>query len=118
MADQPPELELSPLDQIRQTEAEVTRKIAATRKVAEQLVEDAHKQAAILKREARESGTREGQARYKALISKTEEEAQALIAEAQSQAKKLRRHGKERMQIGVNRGANFVINLAEDTKDI
>ena len=41
MVDQTSGLDLSPLDQVRQTEAEVTRKIAAARKAAEQILEDA-----------------------------------------------------------------------------
>jgi len=117
MVDQSSELDISPLDQIRQTEADVTRKIAAARNSAEQILEEAHRQAAALKQEARETGTREGQARYKAIIAKSEEESQALVAEAQSQAKKLRRRGKERMRVAVSCAVNFIINLTEGTKE-
>jgi vacuolar-type H+-ATPase subunit H len=118
MVDQPSLIDLSPLDQIRQTEAEVTRQIAAARKSAEQIVDDARRQAASLKREAWDVGTQEGQALYNTSLSKAEEEARELIAEAQDQAKKLRRRGKERMQMAVSQAVHFVINLAEETKDI
>jgi vacuolar-type H+-ATPase subunit H len=114
MAEQPPELELSPLDQIRQTEAEVTRRIAAARITAEQIVEQARQQAAALKREASESGRREGQARYQTSLSNAEEEARALVAEAQEQADQLRRRGDKRMQLAVNRAFNFLISLVEE----
>lgn len=116
MVDQSSGLNLSPLDQVRQTEAEVTRKIAAARKAAEQILEDARWQAAALKREAWESGTHEGQARYKTSLSKAEEESQALVADAHDQAKKLRRRGKERLQAGVSCAVDFVIKLAEDAE--
>lgn len=117
MADTTPDLDLSPLDQIRQTEAEVTRKIAAARKAAEQILEDARRQVAALKQEARDAGTREGDARYRAMISKAEEDARALVEEAQYQAKLLRRRGQRRMPVAVSSAVNFVINLAEDVEE-
>ena len=117
MVDQPSLIDLSPLDQIRQTEAEVTRQVAAARKAAEQILDDARQQAAALKREAWETGTHEGQALYDTSLSKAEEEARELIVEAQDQAKKLRRRGKERMQMAVSHAVHFVINLAEDAKE-
>lgn len=114
MNDQPSELDLSPLDQIRQTEAEMTRMIAAARQNAEQILKDARRQAATLKQEAIENGTREGQASYRALISKAEEESRALVAEAKMQAKKLRRRGQEQMQTGVSLAIHIIINHTED----
>lgn len=117
MVDQNPDLDLSPLDQIRRTEAEVTRKIAAARKAAEQILEETRRQVATLKQEALETGTREGRANYNALISKAEEESRALVAEAQYQAKMLRRRGQGRMPKAVSDAVNFVINLAEDVEE-
>jgi vacuolar-type H+-ATPase subunit H len=117
MADQSPELDLSPLDQIRQTEAEVARKIAAARKAAEQIVEQARQQAAALKREAVESGRGEGQARCQTALSNAEEESRALVAEAQDQADMLHRRGAERMELAVHRALSFVINLPDEVKE-
>jgi vacuolar-type H+-ATPase subunit H len=117
LAEQSSELDLSPLDQIRQTEAEVARKIAAARKASEQIVEQARQQAAALKREAVESGRGEGQARCQTALSDAEEEARAFVAEAQDQADRLRRRGAERMQQAVRGALIFVIDLEEEEKE-
>jgi len=117
MVDQNLDLDLSPLDQIRQTEAEVTRKIAAARKAAEQILEDARRQVAVIKQEAQDSGTTEGNARYKAIITKAEEESRALVAEAQYQAQVLSRRGQQRMPAAVNDAVNLIIHLVEDGEE-
>lgn len=109
MVDQSPEFALSPLDQIRRTEAEVTRQIAVARERADQILKDAQRQAAVLRQEAREAGAREGQARYRVTVSKAEEEAIAIIAEAKTQAKKLRRRGQNQMPEGVRLAVNLII---------
>jgi vacuolar-type H+-ATPase catalytic subunit A/Vma1 len=54
MTDQPPDLNLSPLDQIRQTEADVLRKTAAARKTAEEILENFRLQSEALTRILRE----------------------------------------------------------------
>jgi vacuolar-type H+-ATPase subunit H len=117
MADQPSEINLSPLDQIRQTEAEVTRKIAAARESAEKILKDAHRQANAIKQEASETGTQEGKARYRAIISETEEESHAIVAEAKAQARRLRQSGQGQMQTCVRLAINFVILRAENEKE-
>ena len=117
MVDQSPEIDLSPLDQIRQTEAEMTRKVAAAREHAEQILKDAHRQANAIKQEASQTGTQEGEARYRAIISKTEEEARAIVAEAKAQARSLRQRGQERMQTGVKLAINFIVVQAENEKE-
>lgn len=114
MVEQTSEIELSPLDQIRQTEGEVTRRIAAAREKSEEILENARKQAAVLKHAAHEAGKREGQAGYKEIISRAEEEANALVADAHYQAEKLRRRGQQRMKNGVIYAVNIVIGLAEE----
>ena len=86
-------VERSPLDQIRQAEAEVTRRVAAARQVAEDAIREARAQAADLKRQARESGHREGLADFQATVSSAEDEARRLIAPARSHADSLRRRG-------------------------
>jgi vacuolar-type H+-ATPase subunit H len=110
MTDQSPDLNLSPLDQIRQTEADVLRKIVATRIAAEEILENGRQQSAAIKREAQEAGTRQGQVCYKELIAKTEEEAKAIVIEAQGQADRFRRRGLVRMHSAVD----FVILLVVD----
>jgi cell division septum initiation protein DivIVA len=109
-----PDLELSPLDQIRQTEAEVLRKTAAARKTADELLETARLQSEALKREAHESGMIQGQARYKELISKADEEAKILVEEARVKADSLRQHGQVRMQAAATYAVDIVICVAEN----
>ena len=110
------ESQLSLLDQIWQTEAEVTRRIAATREKGEQILENARKQAADHKRQASQTGLKEGQARYREIIAAAEEEATALIAEAHERAEKIRRRGQQRMNLAVNLVVNIVIGLNEITE--
>jgi vacuolar-type H+-ATPase subunit H len=117
MAERTTEIELSPLDQIRQTEGEVTRKIAAARETAEQILESARQQAEKIKRSAQETGMREGQGHYKTTIARAEEEARALVAEARLQAERLRRRGQQRMKRGVSDAVNLVLGLSEETED-
>jgi len=114
MIDPSPELDLSPLDQIRQTEADVLRKTAASRKTAEDILETARLQSEALKREAHESGALQGQARYKELISKADEEAQILVEEARKLADKLRRIDQTRMQAAAIYAVDIVICVAEN----
>jgi vacuolar-type H+-ATPase subunit H len=115
MSERKPEIELSPLDQIRQTEGEVTRKVAAAREAAEQILEKARQQAEILKHSAREAGTRQGESLYKTTIAKAEEEARALVAEAGFQAERLKRRGQQHMQSGINHAVNLVLGLDQGT---
>jgi vacuolar-type H+-ATPase subunit H len=114
MADRTPEIELSPLDQIRQTEGEVTRKVAAAREAAEQILENARQQAEKIKHNAREAGAREGQGLYKTTIARAEEEARALVTEAKFQAERLQRRGQQRLKNGVACSVSLVLGLAED----
>ena len=117
MAERTTVMELSPLDQIRQTEGEVTRKVAAAREAAEQILENARQQGEILKRNAREAGTREGQGLYKTTIAKAEEEARALVAEAAFQAEQLKRRGRQHMRSSVSFAVNLVLGLVEETEN-
>lgn len=114
MVDPPSAIDLSPLDQIRQTEAEMTRMVAMAREHAEQILRDAHRQASAIKQEASQTGTQEGEARYRAIISKSEEESRAIVAEAKAQARRLRQRGQERMQTGVRLAINFIIFQADN----
>jgi vacuolar-type H+-ATPase subunit H len=105
------DVELSPLDQIRQTEAEVTRAVAAARQAAEQLVAKAHLQAEEIKEQARVAGVLDGEARFKQMTSSAEEEARIIIAHAQQRAKELRRKGEQYMDRGVHHAVDMVIGL-------
>ena len=86
-------VERSPLDQIRQAEVDVARRVAAARQSADDAIREAQAQAAALERQASEIGRQEGLADYQAIVSNAEDEARRLIARARSQAESLRRRG-------------------------
>lgn len=111
-----PEMELSPLEQIRFTEAEVAGAIAAARQAAERVVADAHSEAARLKREAHEQGTREGQAKFKAAVTQAEEEARIFLDDAHQRSRELRRQGQKWMKSGVEYAISIVLSLDEEEK--
>lgn len=101
--------ERSPLDQIRQAEAEVTRRVVAARKAADQALAAAHAQATDLKRQAIQAGQRDGQAQYQDIISQAEQEARVILAQARSQAQHLRQKGDLRMEDAVRQAVAIVI---------
>jgi vacuolar-type H+-ATPase subunit H len=101
--------QLSPLDQIRHTEAEITRRIAAARETADQVVAKARAEAASQKNQSREDGQCEGQARYREIISRGEEEASALIVQAHSQAESLRRKREAHLETAVRSVIHLII---------
>lgn len=107
------EIELSPLDQIRQIESEVLRQTAAARKMAEEIIETARSQAEALKRDAHETGTKQGQMRYREMVSRAEEEAQILVEEARNEEDELRHAGQRRMQAAASFAVDFVICVDE-----
>ena len=111
------ETTLSPLDQIRKTEAEVTRQIASAREAARHMVAQARIQAIDLLDDAHQGGTREGEKRYREIISNAEEEEQAIVAQARNRAEHLRRRAGQRLAEGVRRALNVVIGLEEAGED-
>jgi vacuolar-type H+-ATPase subunit H len=104
---------LSPLDQIRNTEADVTRRIAAVRETAAAIVANARARAKAILNEARETGRWEGQKQYKEIISKAEEEAQAVIAQARYRADELRYKGDRIMGAAVDQAVKIILGLDE-----
>ena len=102
---------LSPLDQIRLVEAEITRKIAAAREASEHSAANARAQSAALKKQAGEKGERAGQIHYKETVAKAEEQAQMIVAQAQNEADDLRRKGQARMERAVNESLNIILGL-------
>ena len=111
------ETELSPLDQIRLAEAEVTRRIAAAREDAKQIVREAKIQATHIKNQAYQAGHSEGQTRNMEIVSKAEEEAQTLITHAHHQAEALRRKGQRDIANAISHAINIVIGLEGGAED-
>jgi vacuolar-type H+-ATPase subunit H len=101
--------EFSPLDQIRQSEAEVTRKIAAARETAMHNLEAARKEAAHIVAQAREDGLQEGQLHYRKILQKTEKESKNLIASAQEEVRELTKIGDRRMDKAIEQIVSIVI---------
>lgn len=113
-----PEIEISPLDKIRQTEAEAAGALAAARETAEKLLADARADAKRSVHQADEDGKREGQAQYKEVLAQAEEEAATIINKARILTKELRRQGQQRMETGVEYALSFIAGIEiEDVKE-
>ena len=102
---------LSPLDQIRLAEADVTRKIAKVREDHERILTNAQTQAKEMVVAAEESGQREGETQYREIIFEAEEEAKAILAGAKHQATALRRKGNRHMDTAVRQVVNIVTGM-------
>lgn len=111
MADPTSVTELSPLDQIRLAEAEITRKVVTAREKSEVVVTEARAQIALIKKQAHESGTREGQIRNKKMVSRAEEEARTIVEHAHQLAADLRRSGQSRMNSAIQAAMAIVVGL-------
>ena len=109
-------MEPSPLDQIRQVEAEVAQEIAAARDRAEADLKEARAKAAD-KREAQEIARRESEKHYKKIIAKAEKEAEALIEQSHKQAEELRKTGKSRMDDAIRFVVNTVVGSQPEEAD-
>ena len=103
--------ELSPLDQIRLAEAEITRKIVTAREASERVIAEARTRATVLKKQAHESGSRAGRIRYKEIVSKAEEEARTIVQHAHNQADELRQNGQTRMDAAIQEALGIVLAL-------
>lgn len=114
----PAEAKLSPLDQIRYTEAEITRQIAAARESAEKTVAQERVQATRLKQEAQEAGQRDGQSHYLELIADAEGEARVLVAQAHRQADDLRRRGHRQTGKAVRKAIKIVLGEVDEPGEV
>ena len=109
---------LSPLDQIRLVEAEIIRKVLTAREESERIVAEARAQSALLKKQAQDSGNREGQIRYKGIVSKAEEEAHKIVTHAHNQAADLRRRGQARMDAVIQESISIILGLKGGERSI
>lgn len=118
MSEPLPANDLSPLDQIRLVEAEITRRIIAARASSDERLMEARAQGARLKQEAIEAGGKAGLLRYKEIISAAEGQAQMILAQAEREAQNLRRKGDARMEQAITEAVNIVLGRkAADTSD-
>jgi vacuolar-type H+-ATPase subunit H len=112
-----PDYELSPLDQIRQVEAEITRQIASARETGAQLITKTREEAKTIVKDAHETGDREGQKRYKEIVTAAEEEAQTVIAQTQNRAEFLKRRGLQRLESGTCQALHIILGLEDEEAD-
>ena len=103
--------ELSPLDQIRLVEAEITRNVAAARAESVQTVLNARARAAHLKKQAAEVGTRKGQAQYQKIVASASDEEHNMVAAAHHQAEELRRNGLSQMEAAIQQVVHIVVDV-------
>jgi vacuolar-type H+-ATPase subunit H len=101
----------SPLDQIRLVEVEITRKIVAARDSSEHNAANARAQAVLIKKQAEEQGTREGQIRYKETIARAEEQAKVIVAQAHREADDLRQTGQLRMEQAIDEALSIILGM-------
>lgn len=97
----PGEDELSPLDCIRQAEAEVTRRIVASREAAERSIANSRAETQSIKEQARLAGRQEGQSKYAEIVKKADADAGALVAKAWGRVEQLFNDGNRRMDAAV-----------------
>lgn len=108
------EVDLTPLEQIRQCEADMTRRILAAHEAADKTVAKAALEAAAIKQQAREDGSREGQTRLREAVSKAEEEAKLLVVQSKQRAELLRQKGNQRIDAAVRQAVQIVLGLDEE----
>lgn len=113
MQSSPTGVGLSPLERIRQAEAEVTRRLAAARESAEKTVATAQAEAIKIKTQANEEGQRNGEVKFREMISKAEEESRGIVTQAHQRAEKLRRKGQHRMDRAVRMAFLCLVGAAE-----
>lgn len=109
--------ELSPLDQIRQREADVTRRIAAARESAGRSIDRARRDATRIKHQAGEDGAREGKERYRAVLLQAKSEADAIVDQAHKLAEDIEQRGKRRLEEAVCQAVDIVIAATEYSED-
>lgn len=107
----------TPLEQIRLAEAEISRQIAAARQSAEQIVADAHRQAATLKEDALDAGHLAGQKAAQEHLAQIQTEASRMIAQAQVRTEESNQYGVEHIDAAVKYAVLFVIGLPEEGEE-
>jgi vacuolar-type H+-ATPase subunit H len=112
-----PYFELSPLDQIRQVEAEIARQIASARETGAQIITKTREEAKMIIKDAYATGNREGQKRYKEIVTAAEEEAQTVIAQTQNRAEFLKRRGLQRLESGTRQALHIILGLEDEEID-
>ncbi len=106
-------VELSPLDQIRQAEAEVARQIATASVAADTTISETNTQASQIKNQSIEAGRRNGLTIYNEIIEKSRLEAKEITLRGQEDAKQLLVQGGKLMDKAVETALRLVLSLEE-----
>jgi len=106
-------VELSPLDQIRQAEAEVARQIATASVAADTAISETNTQASQIKNQSIEAGRRNGLTIYNEIIEKSRLEAKEITLRGQEDAKQLLVQGGKLMDKAVETALRLVLSLEE-----
>ncbi len=107
--------DISPLDQIRQKEAEGLRKVIIARQASERKIYEARGEAARIKKLARESAAQQARELYKETAAAAQQEAQELRSQAKTHADELTARAKLVIEQGVAEAVNIVLGLKEET---
>ena len=105
---------ISPIEQIRRAEAEVTRQVAAAREAAEETLQAAKAQAARLHAEALQEGKQEGEQHCQQIIDQAKEAASQIVIQANEQAKEMRRNGLLHMDRVAQQALHYVLDMQAD----
>ena len=105
---------LSPIEKIRQAEAEITRQIAAARETAEGSLQAAKIQAERLHAEAIQQGKREGEKLYRLKLDQAREAAAQIVSEANKRAVEMRQNSISNMDDVIQQALYYLLNLQTD----
>jgi vacuolar-type H+-ATPase subunit H len=109
-----PQVDVSPLDQIRDAEIAVARRLAAARESARALIETTQSQVDDLQREAEQAGRLEGQAQYAEAVAKAKDAAALILVQAQRQIERLRGQAERDRDSLVSTVLEFVTGARKD----
>ena len=110
-------VERSPLDQIRQVEAEVAQEIAAARNRAKAAAKEISAQADDINHTARTDGRREGEQHYQEIITEANMAAERLLEQAYTQAEELRQTGKSHIDAAVRFAVDTIVGSHQETTE-
>lgn len=99
----------TPLELIREKEAELSGRVLSAKREADEIVSDARKQAAAIIEQATEESVAAAKDRQREVLERTEAEAKALLAQAESEAAELSQTIEPRIQSAVDFVLNAVI---------
>jgi vacuolar-type H+-ATPase subunit H len=108
-----PDYKLSPLDQIRQAEAEVARRVAGRREAAELTLAQAREHGQALVEAEIEAGQRDGQAQYRRLILRAQDEVRAVHQEGQKHVATIQQNEHNLMDVAVRHVLAIIMGEGE-----